>query len=305
MGWMSETLGIGLDSQQKVLLTLLAVLLAWLVRRLVLRAIYQRVDDVKARYQWQKNTGYAAALLAMLVVARVWFEGFQSIATYLGLLSAGLAIALKDLVADLAGWIFLLWRKPFEVGDRIQIGDHSGDVIDIRIFQFTLLEIGNWVGADQSTGRVIHIPNWKIFSEAQANYSKGFQYIWEEIPVLLTFESDWPRAKAILDEIVKRHSEHLTEEAAQKVKEASRQFMIFYSALTPKVYTNVQDSGVLLTMRFLCNPRRRRAVQEAIWEDVLRAFAAEPHIDFAYPTQRFYDNRAEGKKPIAPPDTDH
>jgi small-conductance mechanosensitive channel len=304
MEWMSETLGISPDSQQKILLTLLAVLLAWLVRRIVLRALYQRVDDIKARYQWRKNTGYAAVLLAMLVVARVWFEGFQSIATYLGLLSAGLAIALKDLVADLAGWIFLMWRKPFEVGDRIQIGDHSGDVIDIRIFQFTLLEIGNWVGADQSTGRVIHIPNWKVFSDAQANYSKGFQYIWEEMPVLVTFESDWRRAKTILDDVARRHSEHLTEEAAQKVKEASRQFMIFYSALTPKVYTSVQDSGVLLTMRFLCNPRKRRAAQEAIWEDVLTAFAAEPHIDFAYPTQRFYDNRAEGKKPFTPPTGD-
>ena len=67
-----------------------------------------------------------------------------------------------------------------------------------RIFMFTLMEIGNWVDADQSTGRVIHIPNGKVFKEVLANYSKGFQYIWNEIPVLVTFESNWKKAKEIL-----------------------------------------------------------------------------------------------------------
>ena len=77
--------------------------------------------------------------------------------------------------------------------------------------------------------------------------------------------------------------------------------MIFYSKLTPTVYTSVRDSGVLLTLRFLCDPRRRRGTEEAIWEDVLRAFAAEPGIDFAYPTTRFYDNVREGKPGCQPP----
>ncbi len=293
--WIHDSLGISLVVQEKILLSLLVIFLVWFVRRLVLRAVFARLEDIRARYQWQKNSSYVAALLVLLVIGRVWFEGFQSIATYLGLLSAGLAIALKDLVADLAGWMFIMWRRPFEVGDRIEIGDRSGDVIDIRIFQFTLMEIGNWVAADQSTGRVIHVPNWKVFSESLANYSKGFQYIWDEIPVLLTFESDWKKGKSILDEIARKHAEHLTEGASRKVREASSKFMIFYSTLTPKVYTSVQDSGVLLTLRFLCNPRLRRGTEEAIWEDILDAFAATPEIDFAYPTQRFYDNRAEGK----------
>jgi small-conductance mechanosensitive channel len=300
IGWLWEEAGLSPEFQVKVLLILLVVLTAWLGRRIVLRAVFERVSDVKSRYQWRKNTTYVAWILVILLVGRILFEGFDSIATYLGLLSAGLAIALKDLVADLAGWIFLLWRRPFEVGDRIQVGEHTGDVIDIRIFQFTLMEVGNWVGADQSTGRVVHIPNWKVFSEAQANYSKGFSYIWDEIPVLVTFESDWRGAKTLLEDIVKRHAEHLTEEAAKQVREASSQFMIFYTTLTPKVYTSVEDSGVLLTLRYLCDPRKRRGTREAIWEDILDAFASREDVDFAYPTQRFYDNRAEGKPGAAP-----
>ena len=108
----------------------------------------------------------------------------------------------------MVGWCFILIRQPFKVGDRIQIGKVAGDVIDIRFFNFQLNEIGNWVDADQSTGRIIHIPNGIVFTEPQANYTAGFQYIWNEIPVLVTFESDWKKAKQLLTDIVNHHGSY-------------------------------------------------------------------------------------------------
>ncbi len=271
----------------------------------VLRIVAGRTDDVRIRYSWRKSSTYITVLIGFLILGRIWFTGFSALTTYLGLLSAGIAIALRDPLVNLAGWVFLVWRRPFEVGDRIQIGQFSGDVIDLRIFQFTLMEIGNWVDADQSTGRVIHIPNGKVFTEMQANYSKGFKYIWNEVPVLVTFESNWRKAKEILQTIGREHAAHLTETAERKVREASTKFMIFYSKLTPTVYTSVRDSGVLLTIRYLCGPRDRRGTEQAIWEDILMEFAKNDDIDFAYPTQRFYNNPSEGKpgtRPDEPPD---
>ena len=228
-------------------------------------------------------------------MGRLWLEGVGSLVTYFGILSAGLAIALKELIANFVGWVFIVWRHPFEVGDRVQIGNVSGDVIDLRIFQFTLLEIGNWVDADQSTGRIIHVNNGRIFSDNLANYSKGFQHIWNEIPVLVTFESDWRKAKKILLDIANKHGETMSQAAAERLRKAARKFMIFYTTLTPTVYTSVQDCGVLLTIRYLCDPRKRRATTEEIWEDILLDFSTADDIDFAYPTQRFYDNTVEGK----------
>lgn len=292
---MTDWMNVDPTVMTKVLLTALVVLVGWLARLALLKAVFKKVDEPRARYLWLKATTYVFVVLVLVAVARIWFEAFGSMTTTLGLLSAGLAIALKDLVADVAGWVFILWRRPFEVGDRIQIGGHSGDVIDVRIFQFTLLEIGNWVRADQSTGRVIHVPNWKVFSDTLANYSKGFQYIWDELPVLVTFESDWRGAKAILQAAGDKHAAHLTDEAAKRLREASGRFMIFYETLTPKVYTSVEESGVLLTLRYLCEPKRRRGVREAIWEDVLDAFDGREDVDFAYPTRRLFDNRTEGK----------
>lgn len=286
--WFEETIGIPPHVQENLLKSLIVILILWLARYIVLKVVRRRTSDVRTRYQWQKTSTYISVAIGTLIIGRIWFEGIQSLATFLGLVSAGLAIALKDVLTDIAGWAFILWRRPLEVGDRVQIGPHAGDIIDIRLFQFSILEIGNWVDADQSTGRVIHIPNGKVFTEPQINYTKGFQFIWDEMPVLITFESDWERAKEILTEIVERHTEIMSEHAQEGIREASKKFMIYYTTLSPKVYTSVKDSGVMLTLRYLVMPRRRRGRQEVLWEEVLRAFAKEANIDLAYPTTRFY-----------------
>jgi len=296
MEWIQKALGLSPEAQIKIFASLVIGLILWILYSLIIKVVWRRTENVRIRYSWRKTSGYVVIILGVFLIGRLWFKGFQSIATYLGLLSAGLAIALKDLVSNFAGWLFIISRRPFSVGDRIQIGNYAGDVIDTRVFQFTLLEIGNWVNADQSTGRIIHIPNGMVLSEVLANYSKGFQYIWNEIPVLITFESNWKKAKKILQKIADKDAEPLSKAAEKRVKEASKKFMILYSRLTPIVYTGVKDSGVLLTVRYLCEPQRRRDSEQAIWEDILKEFSREKDINFAYPTQRFYDHRLESER---------
>ncbi len=287
--------GLTTDVQAKLIVSALAILLLVLVRRLVLRVVDRRVHDARLRYRWSKGSSYAASALGFLVVLQVWFTAIRSVGTFLGLVSAGLAIALKDLVADLAGWIFILWRRPFDLGDRIQIGEHAGDVVDQRIFAFTVMEIGNWVAADQSTGRMIHVPNASVFSQPLANYTAAFPFIWNELPVLVTFESDWRKAKEMLLDMAMEEGLEAAREAEQTLKHTAKRFMIHYTKLTPAVYTSVLDSGVLLTIRYLTHPRTRRGTAQALWERILDAFAEAPDIDFAYPTQRLYVNPLEGK----------
>lgn len=303
--WLQELTRIEVLTAGKLIASVAIILGLAIVRWIILAVVARRWDDIKIRYRWKKTSLYLTFMVAAILVGRLWLEGVGSLVTYFGILSAGLAIALKELVANFVGWAFIIWRRPFEVGDRVQIGDLAGDVIDLRIFQFTLLEIGNWVDADQSTGRVVHVNNGKIFTDNLANFSKGFQYIWDEIPVLVTFESNWRKAKQMLLDIANRHGEDMGQAAAERLRQAARKFMIFYTKLTPTVYTSVRDCGVLLTLRYLCDPRKRRATEQAIWEDILEAFAAADNIDFAYPTQRFYDNVAEGKPgaraPLMPP----
>ena len=287
--------GFGPETQSKVLLSVLSVGGLWLARRLIMRVVASKLDDPRVRYHWGKATAYVAYAIGVLLLSQIWLASIQNLGTFLGLLTAGLAIALKDLVSNLAGWLFILMRHPFKVGDRIEIGEHRGDVVDIRLFQFTLLEIGNWVAADQNTGRIIHVPNSQVFSVPVANYTDEFEYLWHELPVLLTFESDWRRAKELMQEVLDREMREVAAQAAHTLRRGSRKFSISYRHFGPKVYTSVEDSGVLLTMRFLTPARQRRGVSEQLWEAILDALDEQPGIDLAYPTQRMYLNPVEGK----------
>lgn len=293
--FLNTTIGISPANQSKVLYSLLIIVVLGIIRFSVLKVVWRITEDPKARYTWKRSVSFTIGLLTIILVGSVWIRAIGEFGAFLGLLTAGLAIALKDPLTNIAGWIFILTRKPFSVGDRIQIGEHSGDVIDLRLFQFTLLEIGNWVDADQSTGRIIHIPNGKVFTQEQSNYSAGFEFIWNEIPVLLTFESNWKQAKEMLQKIVRDHAESLSADAEKRIIEASKKYMIFYQYLTPIVYTSVRDSGILLTMRYICDARKRRSTEHDIWEDVLNAFARQSDIEFAYPTQRFFNRNLENE----------
>jgi len=277
---------ISIAVQKNILFTLLIIVIFWLLRRLLFVIIHRLKYNVKTNYRLRSFASYFCVALALLFIFRVWFDGFQSMATYLGLLSAGIAIALKDPITDIAGWVFLTFWRPIDVGDRIQIGDIKGDVIHIGLFYFTINEIGNWVKSDQSTGRIIQIPNAKIFTEPQAMYTKGFQYIWNEIPVLVTFESDWQKTKQILTEIANTYYKDISIEARKKLNLASKNYMIYYKNLTPIVYTDVKDSGVLLTIRYLCKPQQRRGSQQKLWEEILLRFEQHKDIELAYPTIR-------------------
>ncbi len=291
--FLQANIGISPEHQAKILYSILIFAVLGAIRFSILKIVFRLTEDPKMRYKWRRSVSFTIGLLTVILIASVWIKAIGQFGAFLGLFTAGLAIALKDPLTNIAGWIFIITRKPFNLGDRIQIGEQAGDVIDLRLFQFTLLEIGNWVDSDQSTGRIIHIPNGTVFTRSQSNYSSGFQFIWNEISVLVSFESNWTRAKKILEGIVAEHAKELSADAEKKIIEASKKYMIFYQYLTPIVYTTVRDSGIKLTMRYICDPRKRRVTEHEIWEDVLTAFAKHKDIEFAYPTQRFYNRTVE------------
>ncbi len=282
-------LGMMPETQIKVFKSVLVVLFFLLVRSGMMRVILRSVTDVRQRYAWSRGVTSTIGILIVISLGVIWFAGLEKIATFAGILGAGLAVALHDTIANIAGFLFIILRRPFEVGDRIEIEGVAGDVIDIRLFQFSLLEIGNWVDADQSTGRIVQVPNGKVLRAATASFNKGFEYIWHEIPVLITFESDWKKAKAILEDIVDEDTFVVTEEVERQVRKAASRYLIYSGKLTPIVYTTVRDSGVLLTVRYMTKPKTRRGTEQQLWEQILDRFAQSGDIELAYPTVRYYE----------------
>jgi small-conductance mechanosensitive channel len=294
--WVELNIGIDASWFERLLLTWLVLVVYALGTRALARLLNKRFDDPTRRHLAAKTSSYILRLASLLALAAIWLGSASGIVAYLGVLSAGFAIALQDPLANLAGWLFITMRKPFEVGDRIEIGEHRGDVIDRQLFEFTLLEIGNWVGAEQSTGRLLYIPNGWVFKQSLANYTQGFSYVWHEIAVTFTFESNRTKARGILQKIADERADIDGSEAAKQLEQVADDTLLFFKNTTPIIWTSVADSGVTYTLRFLCNPRRRRSTESSIWDEILTALDGADDVDLAYPTSRLFNNATEGKR---------
>jgi len=286
--WIEQTLGIGPETREQLLWSAVVIGLVFLLRWLVLRNIHKRLDDPEAWFRARKTATYVASTIVFFALWRIWFSGFDDVATFLGLVSAGLAIALSDVLKNIAGWMFIVLRRPFRVGDRVQVGPHSGDVIDIRMFRFSIMEIRNWVDADQPTGRIVDIPNGAILTDPSANYTAGFAFIWHEVPVLVTFESDWQRAEAIVRAAMFEVAPDPALMAADQIRDAATKYLIRLPQLEPGTYVSARDSGVLITARMLIPAQNRRGIDDAIWRELLTRLNEAPDVEIAYPTVRTY-----------------
>ena len=285
---LAEALNIEPSTLNGILWTVLALIGVLVLRRVIRRIIRANVDDTDGAYRANKIVNYLATTIFLITLAFIWVEAFDNLPTYLGLVSAGIAIALADVLKNMVGWVYILSRRPLNVGDRIEVKGYKGDVVDVRLFRFSLMEIEGWVGAEQSTGRLVHVPNGVVFNNEVANYTEGFAYVWHEIPVLITFESDWKLAEQLMLEILEADAPDIHGAAGATIRATARRYSIRVGTLTPTVYLTVKDSGVQLTARFLVEVRTRRGREDRVWRSILEAFAEQPTIDLAYPTVRTY-----------------
>jgi len=245
---------------RKLLQTGLIIFIGYLSIFVLVRIINHRIKDLKVRHLTRRNVVYILNILIVLYIVFLWVQNISAITVFLSVISAGVVFALQDTILSMAGWFLILVRRPFEVGDRVELGAVKGDVMDIRLFQTSLLEIGNWVGADQS--------------------------IWNEIKLLVTFESDWKRAEEIMMQHGTEQAEGMEKVVKGKIIDMTKRYVIRYEKLTPIVYVDIKDSGVELTLRYLTEAKKRRTTQDALCRTILDDFEKEERVDFAYPTYR-------------------
>jgi small-conductance mechanosensitive channel len=270
----------------KIIQSSLILLLVYLIALLIIRLINRSELDLKRKHSARKLTLYISTLLNVLIIALIWIKNIRTFSVFLTVVGAGLVITLQDIITCIAGWFLIILRRPFDAGDRIEFGDIIGDVIDIRLFQTSLLEVGNWVKADQSTGRIVHIPNNKIFKTQVYNYTRGFEFIWNELKIILTFESNWKKAKEIMLGFAEKEAEKIKEDVSAKIRKMSERYLIYYQKLTPIVYINIVNNGIELSLRYLTEAKLRRITQHQLCQNILDEFSKHDDINFAYPTYR-------------------
>lgn len=253
------------------------------------------VSDLRRRYNSRKAAIFVASVLALSILLRIWVKDFASLTVILSVGGLGMALALHEVILCFAGWLMITARRMYEPGDRIELGNVKGDVIDIGLFHTSMLEVGNWVWGEQSTGRMVQAPNSSVFRTPLHNYTRGFGYIWNEIRVVVTFKSDWRKAKEIMEARAREGAQEAEAEVAELIEKMAGRYYIHYDKLTPVVYVNILDQGVELTLRYLTQVQKRRTSHDSLCRAILDDFSKEPKIEFAYATQRTYKRGEESK----------
>jgi small-conductance mechanosensitive channel len=241
----------------------------------------RRLSDSKTRYSFRKAVSMILIVILAIVLLRIWVPNPQALLVAYGVVAAGIAVALQDLVKNVAGGLTIFVGGLFRVGNRIEMNGVVGDVIDIGLFNTTLLEVRSWIDADQATGRIVTVPNGSALNTPVHNYTKHHQYLWDEISLVVTPESDWSEAMRLMGEIGQEHTSEFIEAADQSLTRLERFYYVEGHVLDPNVYVNLAADGYLLTLRYVVDAWKRRSTSSDIWGHIIRVFDERDDIYIA------------------------
>lgn len=265
---------IGKDYIELILLTILLFLLYKIVK-IVTRKIYSFLPmNDKNKFYRNRNAQIVLTIILIIIIFLMWGEKLQGLITIVSFISAGIAIAIREIIFNFFAGVYLKFRKTFEVEDRIEISEIKGDVINIHALGFEILEVGGRIEGEQSTGRIVHIPNSYIFKYTVKNYTKAFKYIWDEITVKVTLTADIKKTQEILYNIL-FDNEDLREipiKMENAVDDIILEYRIYYNNFDPIIYTKIVDSHVELYLRYLVHPKKARNVQDEINLKILEEY---------------------------------
>ena len=240
-----------------------------------------RISGAVTRFTLQRIENLVAALLVAVIAISVIFVNWYTALTALGVGSIIFGLAVQTPMKSFIAWIYILVRRPYQVGDRIKIGDATGDVIDVGYLDTTLWEFGGqYLSTDHPSGRVIRFPNEKVLDSIVWNYSWPlFPYIWNEIKFQLAYQTDLKFVSETMQRIVE---EEIGEEMMKRV-EVYREILArtpvdeLEVRARPRVIFRVDEvTWVDAIVRYLVPPRGAGAVKTRLIPKLLAALNADP-----------------------------
>ena len=268
----------------KLFLSLAVVIVTVIANRLIRNAIKPQIEDATRLQAIRVFVRNGLALISFSIILLIWLPTGNNLATALGILGAGLAIASQEMIGSLAAGLNIGLGNIYHVGDRVRIGDVAGDVMDISLLRTTVMEIGEWVKADQYTGRVVTVANRLVWTNPVYNYTQQWGYLWDEITLYITYESDWQRAAEIMLEHGQTYTEELQADAETQLSRMVDRYPLKHPKVEPMLYLAMTDMGIEATLRFIVDAQERRMVKGRLHRDLLQSFQADENIVVASTT---------------------
>lgn len=283
-----DWVGVNAENGRKLVLSLVFIAVVLGVSaglRALAGLVLGRADhaSVQTKFWTRQGVSLLAAVVLILGLLSIWFNDPTRLATVFGLISAGLAFALQQVVTSIAGYFVILRGNTFTVADRISMGGVRGDVMRLGFIQTTIMEMGQppsvqgadpamWVRSRQFTGRIVTVSNSKIFAEPVFNYSRDFPLIWEEMAIPIAYTADRERAEAIMLEAAHLHAKEGDEMAEAQKADLQSRFGVDPVDLKSRVYWRITDNWLELSLRFVVGTHRIRGAKDAMNRHIIKEF---------------------------------
>lgn len=254
----------------RIFLSLLLTGILFTAYKITTEIIAKRaIKDRKAQFTFKKGILIISAIIFLVLGIQIWVENTESLVISYGIVAAGLAIALQDLFRNFVGGIIIALTSVYKIGDRVEVEGTFGDIMDIGIMNTTMMEIKGWIDADQPTGRLILIPNSVVISGKICNYTKDHNFIWDEIRIPLSYDSDWNAAIKNILEIVRTETGEMTRQAETEIERLGEKYYLPKKVTEPAIYVRLTDNWVELGIRYVTDTKTRRILSDSLNRKIL------------------------------------
>jgi small-conductance mechanosensitive channel len=267
-------------------------------------------QDSETSYHLRKVITLSGYLVMALFITIVFSDRLGQLTVVFGVIGAGIAFALQEVIASVAGWLAISLGQFYSPGDRVQLGGIMGDVIDISILRTTVMEIGAWVKADLYNGRIVRIANSFVFKEPVYNYSGDFPFVWDEIVIPVKYGSDHHLAREILQRVAQEVVGEYSPLAQTHLKQMVHKYLIEDAKVEPAVTLVATDNWIEFTLRYVVDYKYRRGKRDQLFTHILDEFlGTEGRVAFASTTVHLVETpvfdvriareKREGQEPIS------
>ncbi len=241
--------------------------------------LLSRTHEKRRKHNLRNLLRFIFIVLAVIGILGALTQQYVGVLFSLGIVGFAITFALQQPLFSLIGWVYIMVKRPYEVGDRVAIEGSKGDVVDVDFFVTTLWEInGELVSSNQPSGRVITLPNSVVLSSHVYNYSfRDFPHVWNELSIQVAYETDLEFTRQLMidvaDEYLGAEMERAIERYRQRLAETPVELEV---KERPSVNVRQEESWVELRLRYLVHPRRGQRVRNELYERLLMQLNEHP-----------------------------
>lgn len=255
-----------------VFIVIVGIMMHYLLNRLL-----NMLDmEYKSKQKLKRSLDIFIRVLILTLVAIRWVNALNAFVLMVIGLSLFVMVLIRGILDNIIGWFIISKRDYFKIDDRIEIDGMIGTVIRRSVFHFEVAEIKHWLSTETYTGRVIKIPNNKIFSHDVSNYSQHDDFIWHEISYTISHDSNWRKTKEMMIQTMLYYHDQIVLPAINQE---------WYDKLKinikPALTMNVTESGIALSVRYLVDYHQASNIKTLLHEELLDKLLADPDINFA------------------------